>query len=155
MLLELPQNIYTASTELLFPPERPIGIISPAKNGILVYGVNGKLAGQSFLIDKNQMRVSIADGGSFDVKKEGRTITVCPSPLVGAQKVNKTEFFVFGDPESFQYKLYVKKEGVVAPEEIAVVAEHLFKDGYCYVKINDNAENVFRALLICLSVNQL
>lgn len=155
MLLELPQNIYTASTELLFPPERPIGIISPAKNGILVYGVNGKLAGQSFLIGKNQMRISIADGGSFDVKKEGRTITVSPSPLVDAEKVNKTNFFIFGDSTAFQYKLYVKKEGVVAPIETAVVAEHLFKEGYCYVKIDDDADNIFRTLLICLSVNQL
>ena len=155
MLLELPQDIYSASTELLFPPENPVGIISPAKNGILIYGVNGKLAGQSFLIGKNQMRISIADGGSFDVKKEGQTVTVCSSPLVGAQKVNKTDFFIFGDPTIFQYKLYVKKEGVVAPEEIAVVSEHLFKEGLCYVKINDNAENLFRTLLICLSINQL
>ena len=155
MLLELPQDIYSASTELLFPAENPIGIISPAKNGILIYGVNGKLAGQSFLIEKNQMRISIADGGSFDVKKEGRTVTVRPSPLVGAQKVNNTDFFIFGDPTNFQYKLYVKKEGVVPPEEIAVVAEHLLRPDFCYIKINDDAENLFRTLLVCLSVNQL
>lgn len=155
MLLELPQDIYSASAELLFPSENPIGIISPAKKGILIYGVNGKLVGQSFLIGKNQMRISIADGSSFDVKKEGQTIDICSSPLVEAKKVDKTDFFIFGNPKNFQYNLYVKKEGVVVPEEIAVVTEHLFKEGFCYVKINDNAKNLFLTLLICLSINQL
>ena len=154
MLLELPENISLFPSEILFPTEKPIGIISPAKNGILVYGINGNLIGQSFLIDKNPMRVSIGDGGSVDVKKEGQAVTVCPSPLEDALKRNGTNFFVFGDPNVFQYKLYIKKPGVVEPVEAAVVAKHLYNPTVFY-KINESAENIVRILLILLSINQI
>ena len=157
MILELPKDIHHADTELLFPAENPIGIISPAKRGILLYGVNGKLAGQAFVNEreKNSMRISIADGGSVDVKKEGRTVTVRPSPLKGALKKNESDFFVFGDPDRFQYKLFVKKKGVVAPFEVASVAEHIFRPGFCYFNLAEDTENIFRNLLICLSINSL
>ena len=154
MLLELPENVYRANAEILFPAERPVAIISPAKNGILIYGINGNLVGQSFLIDKNTMRVSIGDGGSVDVKKEGQTVTVCPSPLEGALKVNKTKFFIFGDPNARQYRLFIKKPGVVEPVEIAVVAKHLYQPTV-YYKIDDKEENLMRILLILLSINHI
>ncbi len=154
MLLELPLDIFSVHSEQLFPTEKPIGIISPAKDGVLLYGINGKLAGQSFWVDKSTMRVSIGDGGSVDVKKEGHTYTICPSPLKDALKTNKTNFFIFGDPSAYQYKLYIKKDGVIAPVEAAVIAKHLYRPTY-YININEDVENVFRLLLICISVNQL
>lgn len=154
MLLELPQDIYSAHAEMLFPADRPIGIVSPAKNGVLVYGINGNLVGQSFSVDKHTMRVSIGDGGSVDVKKEGQTVTVCPSPLEDALKKNQTNFFVFGDANALQYKLYIKKPGILEPVEAAVVAKHICNPTVFY-KINESAENVFRILLILISINLL
>ncbi len=154
MLLEIPSDIYSANSEILFPPERPVGIISPAKKGVLLYGVNGKLAGQTFWMDKDLMRVSIADGSSVDVKKEGDSVTVYPSPLSGAEKKNETNFFVFGDTKAFQYKLYIKKPGVKDPIEAAVVAKHLCKPTV-FCKINEGEENPFRILLILISINLL
>lgn len=154
MLLELPQDIRSAHAEMLFPREKPIGIISPIKNGVLIYGVNGNLVGQSFLVGKNTMRISIGDGGSVDVKKEGQTVTVCSSPLENALKKNDTNFFVFGDPDALQYKLFIKKPGVIEPVEVGLVAKHIFYPTV-YYKINDSEENLFRILLILLSINLL
>ena len=156
MIFSLPRYIEDLRREALVPEGNPYCRLSPIKNGLMIFNLQGKLVAQ-VLKWKGYYSVSVGDGGGVVVfpGKKGE-LNIKPVNEEGEEpkremKRSFDELIFFGNYEKAHYEIFIKKPGQLKPVSLVRAVAHPLNERLVNVEVNDK-ENFLLAVALCMAM---